>query len=150
MVKTMSIIIVSFVIGIVGSAAVAAYAVNGNHTGLMHAYTMHTTDLSTKQDSAVTTGSMMSSDDMMSGLQGKTGDTFDKTFISEMITHHQGAINMATLALTSSRHQEIKDLAKNIISAQTSEIAQMKMWQAQWGYTAASSDNSMPDMQMGQ
>ena len=70
--------------------------------------------------------------DMNAALRGKTGDDFDKAFLSEMIVHHQGAIDMAELALTDAKHQEIKDLAKAIVSAQTKEIAEMKTWQKSW------------------
>lgn len=75
-------------------------------------------------------GSMMGG--MMAGLQSKTGDDFDKAFISEMIIHHQGAIDMANEALRNAKHQEIKDLATAIISAQTKEINQMKAWNKTW------------------
>lgn len=75
-------------------------------------------------------------DDMMAtmnaNLQGKTGDSFDQEFLAEMIVHHQGAIDMAKLALNNAKHQEIKNLANAIITAQTSEIAQMKAWQKNW------------------
>jgi uncharacterized protein (DUF305 family) len=71
-------------------------------------------------------------DDMMAGLQGKTGDEFDKEFLSEMIVHHQGAVSMAQAALQSAKHQEIKDMAQKIISAQTSEITQMQTWEKSW------------------
>ena len=85
-------------------------------------------------------GSMMGGDTDMSAmmnnmnvsLQGKTGDVFDQAFLAEMIVHHQGAIDMANLALTTAKHQEIKDLAIGIIKAQTTEIAQMKAWQKSW------------------
>jgi uncharacterized protein (DUF305 family) len=84
-------------------------------------------------------GSMMMGGDMASmmahmnaSLEGKSGDTFDKAFIDEMIVHHEGAIDMAELALTNAKHQEIKDLAKDIISAQTKEIEQMKSWKNAW------------------
>lgn len=75
-------------------------------------------------------GDMMAN--MNAGLQGKTGDTFDQEFLAEMIVHHQGAIDMAKLALTNAKHQEIKDLAQAIISAQTKEIGEMKAWQKAW------------------
>jgi uncharacterized protein (DUF305 family) len=71
-------------------------------------------------------------DDMMEGLLGKTGDDFDKAFLSEMIVHHQGAVSMAQAALQNAKHQEIKQMAQNIISAQTSEIQQMQQWQKSW------------------
>lgn len=69
---------------------------------------------------------------MVSGLSGKTGDVFDKTFIDEMITHHEGAVVMAEAALKNAKHQEIKDMADAIISTQTKEINQMKAWRSSW------------------
>ncbi len=79
---------------------------------------------------------VMDMSDMMASmnknLEGKTGDEFDKSFISEMILHHEGAVEMAELALTNAGHQEIKDLAQAIISAQNKEISDMKAWQMTW------------------
>lgn len=79
-------------------------------------------------------GSMMGNamGDMMTGLQGKTGDDFDKAFLAEMIVHHQGAVTMAEAALQDAKHQELKQMAESIISAQTTEINQMKQWQKSW------------------
>lgn len=71
-------------------------------------------------------------DGMTAGLSGKVGDEFDRAFIAEMIVHHEGAVSMAQAALASAKHQEIKTMAQAIISAQTSEIAQMKEWQKNW------------------
>lgn len=67
-------------------------------------------------------------------LQGKTGDEFDKAFIDGMIEHHEGAIDMAQLAKKNAKHQEIKALSNDIISAQANEIRQMQQWQQKWGY----------------
>jgi hypothetical protein len=69
---------------------------------------------------------------MMMGLDGKTGDAFDQAFLSEMIVHHQGAVEMAESALVNAKHQEIKDMAKAIIDAQNKEIAQMQGWEKAW------------------
>lgn len=81
-------------------------------------------------------GQTMSMADMMASmnaeLEGKTGDAFDQAFITEMIMHHQGAVEMAQLALTNAKHQEIKDLASAIITAQNKEIADMRAWQKAW------------------
>ena len=71
-------------------------------------------------------------DAMMSALEGKTGDEFDTIFLSEMIMHHEGAVEMAEAALESARHEEIKTMANAIISAQTTEIKQMQDWQKAW------------------
>ena len=70
--------------------------------------------------------------DMMAGLKGKTGDAFDEEFILEMVVHHQGAVDMAEEALQNAKHQEIKDLAKGIITTQKAEIAQMEKLYKEW------------------
>jgi uncharacterized protein (DUF305 family) len=97
-------------------------------------------------------GNAMSMADMMASmnaeLEGKTGDEFDKAFLSEMIMHHEGAVGMAQAALTNANHQEIKDLANAIISAQNQEISQMKAWQKSWyGIEVKSSGGMMHNMQ---
>jgi len=67
-------------------------------------------------------------------LEGLTGDAFDKKFLELMIAHHEDAIEMSRPAATNASHQEVKDLARAIIAAQSKEITEMKLWQEQWGY----------------
>lgn len=81
-------------------------------------------------DNGMSMGAAMN--DMMSGLEGKKGDEFDKAFLSGMIVHHQGAVQMAEAALGNAKHDEIKQMAHAIITAQTAEISQMKDWQKDW------------------
>lgn len=70
---------------------------------------------------------------MMTGaLMSATGSEFDRAFLSEMITHHQGAVEMAELVLERSERPELKQLATDIISAQNKEIGMMKTWLATW------------------
>lgn len=69
---------------------------------------------------------------MTANLAGKSGNAFDKAFIEEMIVHHQGAIDMANMALVNAEHAEIKALANDIVTAQTSEIIKMKEWYKKW------------------
>jgi uncharacterized protein (DUF305 family)/uncharacterized cupredoxin-like copper-binding protein len=64
-------------------------------------------------------------------------DSFDLTFIDMMIPHHQSAIMMAQAALANAKHQELKDLAHEIIDAQQREIDQMTGWRAAWYGEAA-------------
>lgn len=76
-------------------------------------------------------------DDMataMTELEGKTGDDFDKAFLTQMIAHHESAVAMSRPGIKNAGHQEVKDLAKAVIEAQTKEIAQMRQWLAEWGY----------------
>lgn len=71
----------------------------------------------------------MTMDGMVESLAGKTGDDFDQAFIAAMIPHHQGAVDMAKLALQHAKHPELKKLAADIIDAQNKEIALMQGWQ---------------------
>lgn len=86
-----------------------------------------------------------SNDAMMMELEGGQGDEFDKAFMAQMIVHHQGAIQMAELALQNAKHEEIKSMARDIISAQNTEIRQMQSWQASWyGMTQPTAGNAGP------
>jgi len=129
--------IIGLLAGIVVVGFTASYAVNSNNSGMMRTFGMHSsssTSTGTDMMDHSTGNGDMSMNNMLSELNGRTGDDFDKAFLSEMIDHHQGAINMAKLVATQAKHQEIKDMASAIISAQAKEITQMKLWQSQWGY----------------
>ena len=67
----------------------------------------------------------MLSDDELKELESATGPEFDKLFLTGMIKHHEGAIDMAKM-VTDSRNQEVSTLAKQIINAQQAEIESMK------------------------
>lgn len=81
-------------------------------------------------------GSEMGGDmvEMQNKLQGLSGEAYDKEFLKQMILHHEQAVEMSRYAETNAQHREIKDLAKEVIIAQTKEIEQMKQWQKVWGY----------------
>lgn len=121
--------IIGLVAGGLLAGLTATLSVNTNNHTMMRMMGMHTTG-----SQGIMHHNDMSMGQMMDGLQGKTGDDFDKTFLSEMIMHHQGAINMAKLAQTNAKHQEVKSMADDIISAQSKEIDQMQTWQTGWGY----------------
>jgi len=72
-------------------------------------------------------GSMgMGSKGMAKQMVMQNGEYSDKRFIDAMVPHHQGAIEMARVALGNAEHEEIKDLSQNIISTQQAEIEELK------------------------
>lgn len=91
-------------------------------------------------------GMMDTNAGMMSELNGKTGEAFDKAFLEQMIMHHQSAINMAATGKANAQHQEVKDLTVGIVTAQTKEITQMKQWQKDWGYSSTDRNDTMQGM----
>lgn len=50
----------------------------------------------------------------------------DKAFVRQMVPHHEMAVEMAEMAQKSGEHDEIKQLADDVISAQTKEIADLQ------------------------
>lgn len=87
-------------------------------------------------------GMMRGSNSTHMGMMGDDTDTailenssnFDKTFIEEMIPHHQMAVMMANMLLQGTSRPEMKQLAQNIISSQTKEINEMRQWYKDWGF----------------
>jgi uncharacterized protein (DUF305 family) len=65
---------------------------------------------------------------MMAGTKGKTGKDADKSYITGMVAHHTGAIEMAQKILTLTQKNEIKSLANTIVANQTREIALLNTW----------------------
>jgi uncharacterized protein (DUF305 family) len=85
-------------------------------------------------------GMMGASNSMHMGMMGDASDMtnleqatdFDKEFVQEMIPHHQMAVMMATMLKNGTQRSEMKELADNIIAAQTKEIDQMRQWLKSW------------------
>lgn len=128
--KTIYVGVIGLLAGIIIAGGAAVLAVNTGNRGMMN---MMGIDTSRMKDTSADHMNM-SMNDMSDELNGRTGDDFDKNFLLMMIAHHQGAIDMAKLADKNAKHQEIKDLSKDILSAQSKEIDQMQTWQTEWGY----------------
>lgn len=68
----------------------------------------------------------------MQSSPGAASAPYDLQFIDTMTVHHQGAVEMAKLVDSRAQHQELKDLAADIIDAQEREIAKMSEWRNGW------------------
>lgn len=73
-------------------------------------------------------GSMdgMMSDDEMTSLEDAAGAEFDEMFLTMMIQHHEGAVEMAETELDEGQDPEARELAQTITDAQQAEIGEMQ------------------------
>lgn len=71
---------------------------------------------------------------MMRALPGATPDESDRAFIEDMVVHHEGAIDMSRRFLDGKfeKHPETEALAREIIGAQTDEVATLRAWLLEW------------------
>lgn len=67
----------------------------------------------------------------------------DQEFIENMIPHHQDAVDMSNMALTKAEHPQIKQLARNISTSQSREIAEMRQWYKEWYGTDVPANSHM-------
>jgi len=97
-------------------------------------------DLPTGKNVMTQHGMMGGNQSMHMGMMGNETDStrlenavdFDKAFVEDMIPHHQMAVMMASMLKNGSSRPEMRKLADDIITAQTSEIDQMRGWLTQW------------------
>jgi uncharacterized protein (DUF305 family) len=68
----------------------------------------------------------MMSDEDMTALEKATGAEFDQMFLTMMIEHHEGAIEMARTEQADGEYADAKALAEDIETAQTEEIQTMQ------------------------
>lgn len=68
---------------------------------------------------------MMTEDEMVD-LEAASGAEFDQMFVTMMIEHHEGAIEMAMTEQSEGEFPEAIDMAEEIETAQTEEIQTMK------------------------
>ncbi|HET7800304.1 MAG TPA: DUF305 domain-containing protein [Humibacillus xanthopallidus] len=75
----------------------------------------------------------------------------DVTFATDMIPHHQQAVEMADLAAERASDAQVKSLAVAIKGAQDPEIQTMSGWLSQWGQPVPSDTegHDMSDMDHG-
>ncbi len=84
---------------------------------------------------------------MASGMLMKNGEYSDERFIDAMVPHHEGAVEMAKVALKNAEHPEIKQLAENIITTQRTEIKELEsIKQEEFGSSRVPTNMNMGQM----
>ena len=68
----------------------------------------------------------MMDDAGMEMLSKASGKAFDTAFLTMMVEHHEGAVEMARTEQQKGGYQPAKDMAGDIVTGQTAEIAEMK------------------------
>ncbi|MER6917197.1 DUF305 domain-containing protein [Streptomyces sp. NPDC000594] len=68
----------------------------------------------------------MATEKQLDRLRDARGGAFDKLFLKLMITHHEGAITMATEVLTDGNNVRVEEMASDVVASQTVEINRMR------------------------
>lgn len=113
----------------VALAAVTALALAGCGSNTAEpSSTTTATSMSTPAASSSASSPEMMSSQPVEGAHNAA----DAMFAQMMIVHHQGALDMSTLAPTRAGSDEVKALATRIEKAQQPEIDQMTSWLRSW------------------
>ncbi|MEV7795049.1 DUF305 domain-containing protein [Streptomyces sp. NPDC087512] len=68
----------------------------------------------------------MATPEQLAELRAARGEDFDRLFLTLMITHHEGAITMATDVKSQGNNVQIEEMADDVVAQQTSEIVRMR------------------------
>ena len=75
---------------------------------------------------------MTMGDSSTKALAALSGKAYDIAWMSQMIEHHRGAVEMSKLCVKNCLDKDVKAAAKKIINAQDKEISQMNTWLKNW------------------
>ena len=79
----------------------------------------------------------------------ENGEYSDERFVDAMAPHHQGAVDMARVALVNAEHPEIQQLAENVVSSQEAEIEELRsIREEQFGSPEIPTEMSPEEMEM--
>jgi uncharacterized protein (DUF305 family) len=68
----------------------------------------------------------------MDALEKVSGKTFDIYWMSQMIAHHNIAVDMANFVLKNGKNAKVKKAAQDIVNVQSLEVKQMTGWLKSW------------------
>ncbi|QRM31274.1 DUF305 domain-containing protein [Microvirga sp. VF16] len=107
----------------VSPALALAQTSHGGHSG-------HSTPAQTAQAQKApsTQGYRQANETMHRNMDIQFSGDSDVDFVRSMIPHHQGAIDMAKVALQHAKDEQIRKWATDVIREQEREIAEMQAW----------------------
>ena len=101
----------------------SAQGAHGGHSG-------HSTPAQTARtpDTPATQGYRQANEKMHKNMDIAFSGNADVDFVRGMIPHHQGAIDMAKVALQHAKDEQTRKWAEDVIREQEREIAEMQAW----------------------
>ena len=114
-----------------GNANISTTTPNANRAMNINAATGSANSMPSNMSMNGNGGDMSSMSDMKSSPNAASA-TYDLQFLDTMSHHHQGAVDMAKVAVEKAQHPELKAFAQKIIVDQNKEIASMKDWREKW------------------
>lgn len=119
-------------LGVLITACSQVANVNSNSSANRNAMSMNANSMPSNMSNMPMNGnSNMSGMDMKSSPDAAS-QPYDLQFIDTMSRHHQGALDMAKMAIAKTANPELKKFAQKIIDDQTKEIGQLKEWRDKW------------------